>query len=84
MDGRRYDHLGISAQARRAYYHKLREAVNPYGVPLIDFADHEDDAYFLNDWEEHLSARGWMHYAQALDAFYHGRPLDGVFRVALR
>lgn len=84
IDGARYDLLGISASVRRAYYQKLREAVKPYGVPLLDFDDHEADPYFLIDWEEHLSAKGWMHYAKAMDAFYHDQPLDGPVRSASR
>ena len=84
VDGLQYDYLGISTQARRAYDEKLREAVKPYGVRLIDFADHEYDPYFLIDWEEHLSVEGWMYYAKAMDAFYHDRPLDDVSRAAVR
>ncbi len=84
IDGTRFDNLGISASARRAYYAKLRKAVEPYGIPLVDFSEFEQDPYFLIDWEEHLSPKGWMHYAEILDAFYHDRGVAGFVQAAAR
>lgn len=72
LDGPYYDYLGVSYQARTAYYAKLRAAVQPYGVALRDFEDHDADRDFFLDSTSHLSAVGWAYYDQAIDAFYHG------------
>jgi D-alanine transfer protein len=72
LHGPFYDYLGISAAARQSYYDKLPRVVSPYGVPLLEFADHDQDTQFLIDPLFHLSSVGWVYYAQALDAFYHG------------
>ena len=73
LTGRYYTAEGVSAQARQAYYQTLRSVVQPYGFPLKDFADHEDDSNFLIDPNGHLSAKGWAYYDQAIDNFYHGK-----------
>ena len=68
-----YAYLGVSPDAARAYYARLRATANVYGVPVVDFADHGADKAFLADPHYHLSPKGWVHYAYALDAFYHNR-----------
>jgi D-alanine transfer protein len=73
IDGPYYDYLGVSAQARSAYYRKLEAAVQPFGVPLRDFADHDGDTDFLLDFGGHPSAVGWVYFDQAIDEFYHGQ-----------
>jgi D-alanine transfer protein len=72
IHGLYHDRLGISYSARQAYYEQLRDAAKSYDVPVLDFADHDGDRYFATDQWGHLSSKGWVHYAQALDAFYHG------------
>jgi D-alanine transfer protein len=72
MPGQYYDYLGVTPEARKAYYAKLRAAVQPFGVPLRDFEDHDEDKDFFIDFSSHLSAVGWVYYDQAIDAFYHG------------
>ena len=71
IDGAFYDYTGVSAQARAVYYQGLRETTGRYGVPLLDFADHDNDKYFLIDPWSHLSRKGWIYFDRALDAFYH-------------
>ncbi len=77
LDGVYYDWLGVSPQARSAFYAKLAAVVGAYGDPVVDFRDHEEDRYFLISPESHLSSEGWVFYDDALDNFYHGR-LDSV------
>jgi D-alanine transfer protein len=72
IPGKYYDYIGISAAARSEYYSRLREVAATYGVPVVDFADHDNDIYFVTDPNSHLSRKGWTYYDQALDAFYHG------------
>jgi D-alanine transfer protein len=72
IPGKYYDYIGISAAARSQYYARLREVAATYGVPVVDFADHDNDIYFVTDPNSHLSRKGWTYYDQALDAFYHG------------
>ncbi len=68
-----YTHLGVSPTASRAYYAQLRAAASARGAAVVDFAEHATDKEFLADPHYHLSAKGWVHYAHALDAFYHDR-----------
>ncbi len=68
-----YDYWGVSARAREAFYRKLRSVVAPYDVPLLDFEDHDADAYFTADDRSHPNQKGWLFYDRALDAFYHDR-----------
>jgi D-alanine transfer protein len=67
-----YDYVGVSQQARMQYYSRLRALCSQYGVPVVDFEDHDDDQYFVTDPNSHLSRLGWVYYDQALDAFFHG------------
>jgi len=72
IDGPYYDYLGVSHQARTAYYAKLRAVVQPFGAELRDFEDHDGDNDFFLDNTSHLSAVGWVYYDQEINAFYHG------------
>jgi D-alanyl-lipoteichoic acid biosynthesis protein DltD len=72
LPGAYYDYVGVSARARGQYYARLRDVAAAYDVPVVDFADHDDDRYFVTDPNSHLSRKGWTYYDRALDAFYHG------------
>lgn len=72
IPGKYYDYIGISGAARSEYYARLREVAANFDVPLVDFADHDADIYFVRDATSHLSRKGWTYYARAMDAFYHG------------
>jgi D-alanine transfer protein len=72
IQGTYYDFVGISLQARQAYYQKLEQIGQKYNVPVVDFSNHDEDKYFLIDPGAHTSREGWVYYDQALDAFYHG------------
>jgi D-alanine transfer protein len=69
-----YDYTGVDATARRVQYGKLRALARRHGDKLLDFADHDEDVYFVNDWRSHLSEKGWLYFDRALDAFYHAPP----------
>ena len=62
---------GVDAPTRRAYYHRLARMVAPYGIPIADFSEHEDDRMFFND-SNHPSGKGWVYYDRAIDHFYRG------------
>jgi D-alanine transfer protein len=72
IHGSWYDQSGITYAARRVYYQQLREISARYRTEVIDFADHDSDQYFCHDYMGHLSPRGWVHYGQSLDDFFHG------------
>jgi D-alanine transfer protein len=72
LPGAYYDYIGISAAARAEYYARLRQVAGAHDVPVVDFADHDSDHYFVTDPNSHLSRKGWTYYDLALDAFYHG------------
>ncbi|MBI2853992.1 MAG: D-alanyl-lipoteichoic acid biosynthesis protein DltD [Chloroflexi bacterium] len=71
LQGTYHQYTGVSEQAHQAYYDKLRQVTQPYGVPVMDFRDHDMDKYFLIDPGAHVSREGWVYYDQALEAFYH-------------
>ncbi len=66
-----YDQRGVSSSARRVYYQKLREIAERHRATVVDFADHDADRSFCFDYKGHLGPRGWVHYGQVLDGFYH-------------
>jgi D-alanine transfer protein len=72
LPGAYFDYVGVSVAARAQYYARLRETAAAYDVPVVDFADHDGDKYFVTDPNSHLSRKGWTYYDRALDAFYHG------------
>jgi D-alanine transfer protein len=71
LAGAYFDHLGVSRQARSDFYQKFRRLIEPYRVPVVDFANQDESRSFVADRRSHLSAEGWAYYDQALDAFYH-------------
>jgi hypothetical protein len=73
INGPYFDRIGISPEAREAYYVKLRGMAEKYGAPVVDFRDHEEDPKFLADHHDHLSIEGWMYYNEVLDEFFHDR-----------
>jgi D-alanine transfer protein len=73
LHGAYYDDYGVAADARRAYYERLRAAAARHGVAVVDFADFDRDRFFLRDRVGHLSSKGWVYYAEALEAVHHGR-----------
>jgi D-alanine transfer protein len=66
-----YGKSGVSSAARDIYYEKLRALARQYDFPLVDFAEHDTDPAFLDPQGYHLSAKGWIFYNRALDAFFH-------------
>jgi D-alanine transfer protein len=72
LAGPYFDRLGVHQSVRDAFYGRFHEVTQPYGVPVVDFADHDEDRYFVVDARSHLSAEGWLYYDEMLDAFYHG------------
>lgn len=80
INGAYFDRARISAKARAAYYDRIEALADRYGVPLADFRDHDEDPAFLADTHDHLSAKGWLYFDAAIDAFYHDRPIVTDFR----
>ena len=62
---------GITYNARRAYYEKLRGICARYHAPVVDFADHDADQSFCNDDMGHLAPSGLVYYNQVFDGFFH-------------
>jgi D-alanine transfer protein len=63
---------GISLAIRQAFYDRLGQSAARYGLPLVDFRDHEADKYFSVDEDSHTSRKGWVYVNKAMDDFYHG------------
>ena len=78
LPGTYMDSIGVSSVARKAFHRTLRDLVGAYGMPLVDFADRDNDRYFVMDPGSHPSAKGWLYFDQVLDAFFHQRPLRGT------
>jgi poly-D-alanine transfer protein DltD len=72
INGVYWGYLGVSADARNAFYWKLRVLADNFKVPVQTFAEHEEDKYFSADLWSHTSRKGWVYIDQALDDFYHG------------
>jgi D-alanine transfer protein len=66
-----YEYCGVTYNARRGYYEKLRGISARYRVPVVDFADHDADRSFCRDPMGHLAPNGLLHYNQVLDGFFH-------------
>lgn len=64
---------GWSPAARAVFVERMHRLAKAYNFPLLDFREHEHDPGFLADFFDHLSAKGWLYYDQALDDFYHDR-----------
>ena len=56
----------------------LREQIEQlaarYGIALQDFAEHDEDPYFVFDQTSHPSPKGWVYVDRSLDGFFHGGP----------
>jgi D-alanine transfer protein len=63
--------IGVSEQAQNTYYEKLHEVVNPYGFPVVDFHEYQNEPYFSMDLASHASRKGWIYVNEALDRIYH-------------
>jgi D-alanine transfer protein len=74
-------HGAITPRALDLFHARIRAVAGARGVPVVDFADHENDKYFFCD-QCHLSSRGWVYYARVLDAFYHGERGAGLIAAA--
>ena len=72
VDGPIWNAMGLSQLGRQAYYIKLQNAVLPYGFPLVDYANHDNDRYFCIDPGCHMNSEGWVYVDQTLDAVFHG------------
>jgi D-alanine transfer protein len=72
LHGTYYQYLGVSPAARAGYYERLRALTQARGAALVDFASYEDDRAFSTDQWGHLSPKGWVAYAKALDEFHRG------------
>jgi D-alanine transfer protein len=68
VNGRWYDHTGMSADMRATYYENIRRLCADRAVEIADFSGSEDELYFLRD-VMHLGWRGWIHVEEALYDF---------------
>src|SRR5205823_3339426 len=73
IHGPHYDQHGISLADREAFYTKVHALAQKYGLPIIEFANHDGDATFLRDFHDHPSTKGWAYFNEALDDFFHDR-----------
>ncbi|HXI19979.1 MAG TPA: D-alanyl-lipoteichoic acid biosynthesis protein DltD, partial [Gemmatimonadales bacterium] len=71
LDGTFSNFTGVSPEARLSYYAKLRALATRYRTPVVDFANHDGDRYFLHDQDAHPSPKGWAYLDRAINAFYH-------------
>ncbi len=69
----RLEVYGLEKEARLAYVNRLGAMAKKFHYPMLLFRDHENDPAFLFDFQDHLSAEGWLFYNQALDDFFHDR-----------
>jgi D-alanine transfer protein len=72
IPGEFLDYAGVPATARERFYTKLHSVTEPYGFPVLDFADFREDRAMLYDLHSHPSGKTSVLISQALDAFYHG------------
>ena len=69
----RLEVYGLEKEARLAYVQRLEGMARQFGYPMLLFREHEKDPAFLYDFQDHLSAEGWLFYNKALDDFFHER-----------
>ena len=69
----RLEVYGLEKDARLGYVQRLESMARQFNYPILLFRDHENDPAFLYDFQDHLSAEGWLFYNQALDDFFHDR-----------
>ncbi len=67
----RLEVYGLDKESRVAFEQRLQGMANEFHYPLMLFRDHESDPAFLYDFQDHLSAEGWLFYNKALDDFFH-------------
>lgn len=70
-----WGYRGVSPAALAKYYDKMNALAAEQQVPVVSFQQFQNDEYFLRDPGAHMSAKGWVHYSQVLDAYFHGRAL---------
>lgn len=68
--GAYFDYMGVSRAARQKFYDRLEARSKSYGVPVVDFEDHDEDKTFFINFGSHLSSVGWVYYSRELEAFY--------------
>ena len=73
LDGHYFDRFGVGRAVRDVYYKEVRARAQAHRVPLIDFAEHDEDEGFVAGHHDHLSDKGWLYYDKALDDFFHDR-----------
>ena len=62
---------GLTPRASALFYHRLREAVAPYpSATLLTFPQAGTDPHWYVD-STHPTAKAWLAYDRALDAFFH-------------
>ncbi len=62
---------GLTARSSELFYHRLRDTVAPYqSATLLTFPQAEGDPHWYVD-STHPTAKAWLVYDRALDAFYH-------------
>ena len=69
----RLEVYGLAPSARTSYLDHLNQLADRYDFRFLDFRDHQADPAFLYDFQDHLSAEGWLFYNKALDDFFHER-----------
>ena len=78
LSGPFLDYWGVTPVERAQYYDELRDRTSHDGVPLVDFADHDEDRGFVRDPESHLNDKGWVRFDEVLDAWFHGAPVPDM------
>ncbi len=62
---------GLTEHSTGFFYHRLGEAVSPYpATTLLTFPQAENDPHWFVD-ATHPTAKAWLAYDRALNAFYH-------------
>lgn len=69
VNGRWYDHIGISKEKREKYYNKVNDLAIKYNAKIADFSECEYEDYFLKD-TMHLGLRGWLKVDEAVYKYY--------------
>ncbi|HUI89315.1 MAG TPA: hypothetical protein VLX61_11400 [Anaerolineales bacterium] len=71
VNGRFWGRMGFSWQAPREYYVKLKLAVFPCGLPLVDSAIRHGDRFVRLDQSSHAGRAGSMAVDSTSDALFH-------------
>lgn len=65
-NGYYYDHIGVDATMRKAYYEKASEVAQKHAVPIYNgLVDKEYEPYVYAD-VMHLGWKGWIYVTQAI------------------